>query len=153
MKKTNLQKGFTLIEVIVVLILVGLLSAIAGTGLVAGVQAYLFSKDNASVSAKVQLAMVRINRELLNCYNCSGTSGNVASAFTNDLGTRYLRLNNGNIELSSDGTSYDTLLGDISSFSMTYNTDYSITVRIQSSKQPGGVTIPAFTTRVHPRNS
>lgn len=158
MKTKDGQKGFTLIEMIVVLVLVGLLAAGAGLGLVTAVQSYFFAKNNADISEKAQLAIIRLNRELLECYNCS-PSGSVQEtitlpfSYTNVLGQRYIRLNNGRIQLSSDGTSYDTLIDQVSSFSMTYNEeiDGGITIRFQSSIQPGGVTVPEFITKVYPR--
>jgi len=157
MRRKHRQKGFTLIEVIAVLILVGIMAAFAGMGIVAGVQGYLFSKDNAAISEKAQLTIARINRELLECYTCSGTSGSaVAIPFTNTLGQRYIRLNSGNIELSPDGANYDTLMGQVGNgtFSMIYNADNkSVTVRFQSSQQPGGVSVPEFVTTVTPRNT
>jgi prepilin-type N-terminal cleavage/methylation domain-containing protein len=153
MRRENRQKGFTLIEMICALVIVGILSAIAGLGIVAGVRGYLFSKDNAAISAKAQVAISRISRELLECYNCSGTSGSVTMPFTNNLGQRYIRLNSGSIQLSSDGTNYDTLLDSVASLTMTYGTDKGITISFTSSGQPGGVTLPAFTTKIYPRNS
>ncbi len=148
------QKGFTLIEMIVVLVLVGILSAIAGMGIVTLMQGYLFSKDNAAVSAKANLALARINRELQECYDCTGNSGaNVTMPFTNNLGSRYLKLNGTTIQLSSDNANYDDLLNKVSGFTMRYNADRSITVTIQSTEKPGGVTVQQFTTRVFPRNT
>ena len=152
MRRKNRQKGFTLIEVIVTLILVGILAAFAGLGIIAGVQGYLFSKDNAAVSEKAQLAIARINRELLECYDCSGTTGSVNVPFTNTLGSRYIQLSGTNI-IISDGTNSDILLENVGSFSMTYNTDKSITVRFHSLIQPGGVSVPQFETTVTPRNT
>ena len=170
-KQHQRQQGFTLIEMIAVLILVGMMSAVAGLGIVKYVQGYLFAKDNAAISANAQLAIARINRELLDCYNCSGTSGAsaVAVPFSNTLGNRYIRLssincNSGNcIQLSSDNVTYDTLLDNVGAFTMTYNvnmTDGGITVKITSSRKPWGITIDDpndpkkyFVTKVYPRNS
>lgn len=161
MKRKDGQKGFTLIEMIVVLILIGVLAAGAGLGIVTAVQSYFFAKNNADVSEKAQLAIIRLNRELLECYNCSPAGGaqetiTLPFGYTNVLGQRYIRMNNGRIQLSSDGTNYDTLIDNISNFSITYNEgtiDKSITIRFQTSTQPGGVMIPEFVTKVYPRNT
>jgi prepilin-type N-terminal cleavage/methylation domain-containing protein len=152
-KQHRQQQGFTLIEMIAVLVIVSILATLAGLGIVAGVQGYMFSKDNAAISEKAQLAIARINRELLECSTCSGTSGPVVVPFYNNLpGQRSIQLSGGNIVIS-DGTNTDILLDNVASFTMTYNSDKSITVRFQSSKQPGGVTVPRFETTVYPRNT
>jgi prepilin-type N-terminal cleavage/methylation domain-containing protein len=159
MGKASRQKGFTLIEAIAVLLIVGVLAAFAGMGIVSAVQGYLFSKDTLAVSEKAMLAMARINRELLECYDCLSPSGatfppqiTLPYHYENTQGPRYVRLNNGNIELSPDGVNYDSLLDNVSAFSMAYNDDNSITVTIQPSAQPSGVTVPAFSSTVYPRN-
>lgn len=155
MRKENRQKGFTLIEVLAVLIIVGILAAFAGLGIISGVQGYLFSKDNAAVSEKALLAMARINRELLECYNCSGTGGNVAVPFSNTLGQRYIQLVGNDIAISPDGigTNNDILLDDVALFTAIYNTNGSITITIRSAITPSGVTVPDFVTTVFPRNA
>jgi prepilin-type N-terminal cleavage/methylation domain-containing protein len=148
MRKENRQKGFTLIEMIAVLVIVGILAAFAGLGIVAAVQGYVFSKDNAAISEKAQLAISRINRELLECYNCSGVSGSVSMPIMNPLGDRYFRLNAGNIQISANNASWDTLIDKVSSFSLAYNADKNIVVTMSLT----GVT-NSFSTKVYPRNS
>jgi prepilin-type N-terminal cleavage/methylation domain-containing protein len=57
------QKGFTLIEVIVTLVLVGITAALAGMWIVSVVNGYIFTKMNADTVQKAQLAMTRLTME------------------------------------------------------------------------------------------
>lgn len=160
MKKENRQKGFTLIEMIVSLVLVGILSAFAGMGIVAGVQGYLFAKESAAVNEKAQLALMRINRELLECYDCDGTATTslVNQPFENNLGTtRYIRQDDKNNIVIADTSigAGDILLDNVAagSFTMTYQNDKSIEISFKSSVTPSGASVPEFTSRVYPRNT
>lgn len=56
--------GFTLIEVIVSLALLGILAAVFGMGLTAAVESFYFSRNNVLAAQKGQLAMQRLAREL-----------------------------------------------------------------------------------------
>ncbi len=58
-------QGFTLLELIASLVLLGVLTAIFGMGLVAAMKSNEFSRTNVQLSQKGQLAMARINRELM----------------------------------------------------------------------------------------
>ena len=60
----NDQIGFTLIELIASLFLVGLLSAIFGMGLVAAIEGYDYNRTNVAVAQKAQMAMARMSLEL-----------------------------------------------------------------------------------------
>lgn len=57
------EKGFTLIEVIVTLILVGITTALAGMWIVSVANGYVFAKMNANTVQKGQLAMTRLAKE------------------------------------------------------------------------------------------
>ncbi len=64
---TNLKTanaGFTLIEVIIVLALVGILAVGLSLGLIKGVESYLFASESVQLSQKAQVAMTRIKKEL-----------------------------------------------------------------------------------------
>ena len=47
------------------LLIVGILGAIAGMGLVTGMRGYMQAKENAHLAQKAQIALTRINRELI----------------------------------------------------------------------------------------
>ncbi|OGP64156.1 MAG: hypothetical protein A2169_04235 [Deltaproteobacteria bacterium RBG_13_47_9] len=144
MMKKSRHKGFTLIEVIAVLIIVGILAAFAGLGIVVAVQGYIFSKDNAIISEKAQLALSRINRELVECYNCSSNITGTSFTYLNPLGTRTIDWSNNAVNISTD-----TLIDKVSSFGLVYNnTDKCIDVTMYLTGVPN-----SFSTKVYPRNT
>ncbi|WP_457570738.1 PulJ/GspJ family protein [Desulfovulcanus sp.] len=61
----NKEHGFTLLEVVISLVLLGILTVFAGMAISTGVKAYIFARENAALVQKIQLAMTRISRELL----------------------------------------------------------------------------------------
>ncbi len=63
-QKPSSEAGFTLIELIASLALLGLLASIFGMGLVAAVESYDFSRSNSQIAQKGQMAMGRMIREL-----------------------------------------------------------------------------------------
>lgn len=58
------ERGFTLIETIAVLLLMGIITAVLGMAIVQGVKGYVFGRQNVAVSQKAQLALARMEREL-----------------------------------------------------------------------------------------
>ncbi len=58
------NKGFTLIEVIAVLLLVGVITAVAGMAIVSGIQGYLLAEQNTVIGRKAQLINARLMREM-----------------------------------------------------------------------------------------
>lgn len=68
------NKGFTLLELIASLVLLGLITAIFGMGLVAALQSNEFSRANVQTAQKAQLAMMRISRELLELTHIEAVS-------------------------------------------------------------------------------
>jgi prepilin-type N-terminal cleavage/methylation domain-containing protein len=57
--------GFTMVELIFSLVIVGILASIAGMGIVSAISGYAIVRENVSLSQKIQLAATRIQRELL----------------------------------------------------------------------------------------
>lgn len=66
--------GFTLLEIIVSIALLGLLTAIFSMGLVAAVQSHEFSRTNVDLTQKSQLALTRIQRELTELIQVTAVS-------------------------------------------------------------------------------
>jgi prepilin-type N-terminal cleavage/methylation domain-containing protein len=59
------KAGFTLIEIMVSLVLVGVIAAIAGTSVITATRSYLFARENDAITQKAQLAIGRLNREFI----------------------------------------------------------------------------------------
>lgn len=68
--------GFTFIEILLALMLLSILTAIFGMGLVAAMESYAFSRSNADAVQKGQLAMQRISRELTELIEVRNVSTN-----------------------------------------------------------------------------
>ena len=67
-QRTNpyqLSKGFTVIELIFSLVLLGILALIFGMGITGALNVYAVSQENVYLAQKGQMAMARIHRELM----------------------------------------------------------------------------------------
>ncbi len=65
MLKTQINdSGFSLIELIVVLTLVGILASVAGMGIAWSMRGYTTSRETVAITQKAQLALLRIHKEL-----------------------------------------------------------------------------------------
>ena len=165
------EAGFTLIEIIVSLILVGIMASVAGMGIVAGVKGYLFAKDNAAVSGKAQLAMSRLNRTFMEVLSIT------AASLTS---VTYDRLSGGSritetlswaagapikITVQGDTLGGDTLVDHVSSLALTYQKgaapwvqtdDFNLLSTVGVTLKltpPGGGNDVTFSTVITPRNN
>lgn len=125
------QLGFTLIEVIVVLILLGIIGTLAGMGVVKGVEGYLLSKENATMTQKTQLAMTRLALEFENLtsvdsYTQSGSSITYSIKPGPDeaeVPQRSIALVDNEIKIDIDGSNPatgDILIDNVNSFQLDY---------------------------------
>nr|MBF0222594.1 prepilin-type N-terminal cleavage/methylation domain-containing protein [Desulfobulbaceae bacterium] len=161
--------GFTLVEMIMVLVLLGIMGAVAGFGLNQFIQGYILTKEAAESMSKAQLAMLRISKEFRVIGNVS--SGTVSSiTFTakhgSDLSQQYtISQPAGTDEIKlSDGTNVDTLVDQVNSFVLNYydtfdglsastwtaGTSKLIEVVLTMNGPDSQPTV--FTTRIVPRN-
>jgi prepilin-type N-terminal cleavage/methylation domain-containing protein len=79
------DKAFTLIELIVSLVLVGIIAAVAGLGLARISQGYVFAKQNAETMQKIQVAMNKIVKELAAAQPQTSTSTAITAAGTTSV--------------------------------------------------------------------
>ncbi|WP_028320831.1 type II secretion system protein [Desulfatiglans anilini] len=140
--------GFTLVEVIAVLLIVGILVGTGGWAVVQGVQGFLMARDSAVLTQKAQLALTRLTNEFRICYDCFGNAGGISLPFTfnTSRGGRTLDLSGG--RLTIDG---DDLIDEVSAFALAYDDLGRIRIQLSLTHQQGGVSIP-FETWVFPRN-
>lgn len=172
-KKSD-EKGFTLIEVIVTLMLVGITAVLAGMWIVSVANGYVFAKLNARTAQNGQLAMTRLVKEF-----AAITSVDEGTTNTNINKITYTRtdsalapvsaivsLSGKTIQMNIDGAGANTLTDSVSSFTLAYCDDpnspspscsqyWSSTSRIIEIKLTltGGNNTPVeFAQRVAPRN-
>jgi prepilin-type N-terminal cleavage/methylation domain-containing protein len=164
------QRGFTLIELVTTLILVGMIGAFAGFFLYTGVRGFLTSRFSSETALQAQIALDRIGSELRHIQafvNPAPTSTNIGYRSLDPVlfpGDRRIIYSSANreITLSVDGNS-NVLLDNVSSFSFSRATgdldnsgdgNYEIseirvafTVRSAASGNETG-----FSTEIYPRS-
>lgn len=97
------ESGFTLIEIIVVLVLIGIVAVMVAMGFVTGIQGYIFARDMAPISQKANLAMSRLSRELLEISTITSATANSMS-FSNIYGDRAIALVGTQIKINDSAT-------------------------------------------------
>ena len=99
-KQINSESGFTLVEIIVSLLLAAIIFSIAGIGIITGTQSYIFSMENAHTAQKAQIAMTRINRELMELVDISNASGSFIEFETVSQDTRKIGLDGNYVKIA-----------------------------------------------------
>ncbi len=151
----NKEAGFTLIEIIVTLVLVGILSVFVGLFLTSFLNSYFLVKNNSDTAMKAQMAMDRISAELREVSAVSVLTTDSLITYTNPSGAgRTIKFLGSNLYLS---TPSDNLLIDhIQAFqlSATYRNVYNIAANDVAFIDVGFTVAgyPPFRTRIFPRN-
>ena len=154
------QNGFTLVELIVTLVLVGIIGTFTTLFMYTGLNGYLKAKDTSEGALKAQIALDRISLELKDINNISEFNSDTNINYTSETlpGSRKIFLNGDKIELDVDGTP-NPLLDTVVSFDLepTYTdlnhyADGNLEVgSIEISFTVGEIERP-FSTRIFPRN-
>ena len=154
------QNGFTLVELIVTLVLVGIIGTFTTLFMYTGLNGYLKAKDTSEGALKAQIALDRISLELKDINNISEFNSDTNINYTSETlpGSRKIFLNGDKIELDVDGTP-NPLLDTVVSFDLepTYTdlnhyADGNLEVgSIEISFTVGEIERP-FSARIFPRN-
>jgi len=159
------ESGFTLIEIVVSLVLVGIMAVVAGMGIVSFAKGYVLAKENTHTAQKAQLAMGRLSREMMELLDITAASA-AAISFESKSGNRKVGLDGATIKIAESATALadgDVLIDKVDSFNLTYYQDYPGTsweqgtddldlltaIRIEFQLSGVGST---FSTMVFPRN-
>ncbi len=119
------KKGFTLVEIIVVMVLVGIMGTLALMGIMPVVQGMLFTKTNADTLQKGQITMTKLVREFNNINSVVAGSGPASITFTSikngSEGTRSVMFSGNKIYYNdTGGTQGDILTDQVSGFKLHY---------------------------------
>lgn len=100
------DSGFTLIEVIASLVILGILVAMVGLGLVEGIRSYLFTRMTAEAVQQAQFVLTRMRLEFVNM--AAPSAGNMDSITFSSDGTRRSGAGSGYLNQGYDtpGTTY-----------------------------------------------
>jgi len=166
------QAGFSLIEMIMVLLLLGVMGVGLGFGISHVVNGFMVSREAAAVAAKGQLALIRLAREfrvVTSVTSASATSITFVALHgvnpdgTPDNQTYTVTKSGDTITLNDGGGNNDILVDQVNSLAFAYFDTYGgsaettwtvdrtiiqVTIVLNG---PEGSTL-SFTTRVTPRN-
>lgn len=149
------EAGFTLIEIILTLVLVGTLSVFAGLFMASFLSNYYLVKNNSDTAMKAQMAMDRISMELRDVSAVSAVTDNSLITYTNPSGAgRTIKFVGANLYLSTP--SDNILIDRVQAFqlSATYRNVYNIAADDMAFIDIGFTVTgyPPFSTRIFPRN-
>jgi prepilin-type N-terminal cleavage/methylation domain-containing protein len=175
MKQRKLKKesGFTLMEIIASLVILGILAIALSSAIMYGVGNLIYSRTADQLSQKAQLAMARLNRELVDVQAISVANDHQISYTWSDNSNYTILLANNQITLQGAGAAWPLIDGVVGNAAFTYfnansgnwsvepsntiNTLSQINVAITLSFQQSGkltYNIPlSFNTTINPRNS
>jgi len=165
--KRSREKGFTLVEIVIVIVIIGIMSTLAAMIILQGATSFSTEYSTSNAQYQSRLAMERMAREIRLLR--SQTAGDIPTMsantimYTNIQGTQMgFQLSAGSIQRSQDnGTTWQTLATGVTALTFTYLQQDGVTVAttaatlwyvvINITDQQGTETL-SIRTRVFPRN-
>jgi len=155
------EAGFTLIEVVASLVIVGILATFASLFLVVGMEGYETTRKATDAAMNAEVALSRISLELRNIESISSAPvANTSLAYTSTEkpaleGSRVLKFSAGNLYINVDGVDYK-LIEDVSAPLLDVKDD--VDLDNDGANEVSYITVgftisnmPAFQVRVYPR--
>ncbi|HOD28402.1 MAG TPA: type II secretion system protein [Syntrophales bacterium] len=117
-------RGFTLIEAISAIVIMTIVSALAGMGLIQIANGYAFAKKNAVIAQRAQIALTRLSKELsaLQSVSASPTPTSTSLTYVRNGAAHAIAWTGVNQPLTLDG---DILIDKVQNFSLTYYNKYN----------------------------
>jgi prepilin-type N-terminal cleavage/methylation domain-containing protein len=175
MKQGKLKKesGFSLMEIIAVLIILGILAIGLSRAFIWGVGNLIYARDANQISQQAQLAMARLNRELVDVRAISVANANQISYTWSDSSNYTILLANNQITLQQGAnTAWPLINGVVGNTAFTYfgtngnwsvepgnrinqlsRIDVAIVLGFQQSGQLTYNTPLSFSTTINPRKN
>ena len=126
---SKFNSGFTLIEMIVSLLIMGVLAAVVVSGIVQAVNGFIFIKGTQAVVENAELAMLRLSKELAVTQKSTITGTANSLTFTSlhtGANTTYTALlSNSQLILRNNNNNNCVLANNISSLSFAYYDTYN----------------------------
>jgi len=118
-----------MIELITAIVIVGIISAIAGLGLVQLANGYFLAKKSTAAAQQSQIALTRLGKELSSIQNISSATA-TGMTYTRAGSSHTIAWTGVDQPLTLDG---DTLIDKVQSFTLTYHNTYSSSASSYSS--------------------
>ena len=165
-KSNTKQGGFTIIEMVISLVMLGILGVVTTMFLYTGIKGYMISKQTADGAMRVQIALDRINLELRKANDVTAATADSITYTSDDLpGTRRIFYSDSietdveAIYIEVDGTAYP-LLDNINPGTFTITLADTRDLDNDGDNDIEGITINftltdvgrPFNLRVYPRN-
>lgn len=159
------EAGFTLIEVVASLVIVGIIAVFSSLFLVVGLEGYEFTRKAADAAMNAEVALNRISLELktINAISTAPVTNSSLAYTSSDStlsGNRTLKFASGNLYLNTGGVDDYVLIKDVSSPLLSITTA-DIDTALDDDSFPDEVAyitvgfslsdMPSFLVRVYPR--